>query len=108
MCQVPACLGTGFCRGPWWWMLDSSAGSDPHVEGRCSVLERREKRLQCAVSPLLSSAASLQQFTWEETALAARAGATGHGSLALLWQRLDSKPWGLGRRAPHSLSSGWF
>lgn len=68
MCQVPASLGTGFCRGPWWWMLDSSAGYDPRVEGRCSVLGRSEKCPQSAVSSLLSSTAGLQQFrhSWRQ------------------------------------------
>lgn len=104
LCQVPASLGTGFCRGPWWWMLDSSAGSDPHIEGRCSVLGRSEKCPQSGFfSPEQHCRPSAVQIL-----LAAGAGATVHGSLALLCQRLDSKPWGLERRTPPILSSGRF
>lgn len=49
-------------------MLDSSAGSDPCVEGRCSVLGRSEKCPQSAISSLLSSTAGLQQFrhSWRQ------------------------------------------
>lgn len=85
--QVPASLGTGFCRGPWWWMLDSSAGSDPHVEGRCSVLERREAPATCSFFSLEQCCRPPAVHLGGQTALAAGAGATGHGSLALLCGR---------------------
>ena len=84
---LPASLGTGFCRGPWWWMLDSSAGSDPHVEGRCSVLERREAPATCSFFSLEQCCRPPAVHLGGQTALAAGAGATGHGSLALLCGR---------------------